>query len=494
MTTAAEKSAVAAARTPFLDSLYENAPFCTLQASEEAVGLPAGQVWNSEVWHTTLWTGRVKYQDLVRISHAVAEWSFQNNSVLLDAVAYAQKHGSAIHLMGLLSDGGVHSHITHVYGLLTALGNLYDWDMFVHAFMDGRDTDPKSGVGYVADLQSYLTNTGSKAKLASVVGRYYAMDRDTRRERVKVAYDLLVHAQGEYTNDVLWTMNQRYEAGESDEFIQPIRCLEGNRGVIKPHDVVLFFNFRSDRAREITSCLTQHDYPEYGMQTIPDLRYVCMTEYDASFAHMHVLFPSQSMTHVLGEVLADHHKTQLRIAETEKYPHVTFFFNGGTEESYEGESRIMVPSPKVATYDMKPEMSAYEVTDECMHFVKEHMPGFICLNYANPDMVGHTWVFEAVVKACETVDQCTQKLAAFLLEDAYTLIILADHGNADYMRNDDGSPNTAHSLALVPCFLLWWHMSDVKLRQWTLADIAPTILQLMGIEKPREMTGESIVI
>ncbi len=494
------KSAPAAAHTPFLDQLYATAPWCELQASEEAVGLPAGQVGNSEVWHTTLWAWRVKYQDLVKISRAVQDHTLAQHHVLRDAVAYAQREHKHIHLMWLLSDGGVHSHIEHVYGLLDAI----EMPVYLHAFTDGRDTDPMSWVWFVQDLQTYIRIHGSKASLASIVWRYYAMDRDQRWERVAVAYDLLVQGRGEYTQDPIATLEAKYAAGETDEFLKPIRCLEGSEGVIAPGDVVIFWNFRSDRARELTSCLTQQVYPAYDMKPIQDLKYICMSEYDATFGGVDVLFPPESMDDVLWSVLSAHGKKQLRIAETEKYPHVTFFFNGGVEVPYPGEHRILIPSPKVATYDLQPEMSAYEVTQACRDHVEQEHPDFVCLNYANPDMVGHTWVFAAVVRACETIDTCAQELCTFLQEQWYTIIMLADHGNADYMINDDGSPNTAHSLALVPCFVLAPHMQTStgvlgklqksSLRNGTLADIAPTILHIMGIAQPPAMRGRSLLV
>lgn len=489
------RSAPAAAHTPFLDHLYATAPRSVLQASEEAVGLPAGQVGNSEVWHTTLWAWRVKYQDLVKISRAVQDNILVDNAVLREAVAYAQREHKNIHLMWLLSDGGVHSHISHVFGLLDALSTLCEQPIYVHAFADGRDTDPMSCVWYIKEMQHRLKTAYPHVYLTSIVWRYYAMDRDQRWERVKVAYDLLVDGVGECTDDPVATLQTRYAAGETDEFLKPIRCLRWNRGVIEPGDVVIFWNFRSDRAREITSCLTQQEYVAYAMHPIPDVKFVCMSQYDATFHDVEVLFPPESLEEVLWSVLSTHGKTQLRIAETEKYPHVTFFFNGGEETPYPWEHRILVPSPKVATYDLQPEMSASEVTALCMAYVREEQPDFVCLNYANPDMVWHTWVFEAVVRACETIDTCAKELCLFLETQWYTVIMLADHGNADYMINDDGTPNTAHSLALVPCFVLvpGWSAADVHVRAWTLADVAPTVLDIMDIEKPSVMTGTSLL-
>ena len=487
LTSDTKKSAPAHAHTPFLDSLAQTVPSSHLYASEEAVGLPQWQVWNSEVGHSTLWSGRVQYQNLVRISKAISERSFFNTPILIDAIQSAIARGKQIHLMGLLSDGGVHSHIDHLFALIELLGQT---PFFVHAFTDGRDTDPRAGIGYVERLLKKLDWTNWK--LASIVWRYYAMDRDTRRERVKVAYDLLVQGRGTFTTDPVHTIQELYTTDQTDEFLQPLRMCTDMTWTIQPWDLVIFWNFRSDRARELTSVLTQQAYPEYETTPISDLKFLCMTEYDASFHDVQVIFPSIDLENTLGEVLSRAGKTQLRIAETEKYPHVTFFFNGGLEEPLMGEQRILIPSPKVATYDLDPAMSAQQITDACIEYIQKNTPDFICLNYANPDMVGHTGVFDAVVHACETVDHCLSQLIPVLDAQGYMTIILADHGNADMMLNDDDTPNTAHSLALVPCYLLHWP-ENTWLHDGSLADIAPTILDLLDLSQPPEMTGRSLL-
>lgn len=517
MTTDVEKSATAAAHTPFIDSLYKEAPFCQLAASEEAVGLPAWQVGNSEVGHSTIGAWRVNYQNLVRINKAIEDGSFHENQKLIDHIYYALEHWKNIHVLGLVSDGWVHSHEKHLFALIDAIETQLnkapniECNYFIHAITDGRDTDPKSGLWHIQKLVDKLE--GTHWDLISIMWRYYAMDRDNRRERVNEAYKLLTQRLGyqfiKSENETgmprinpIKAMQQRYDEWETDEFIKPLNLTTGNYGRIEEWDVVIFFNFRSDRAREITSALTQSDYPEYEMKHFSwdpskvgtGLKFLCMTEYDASFQNVEVFFPPISLANTLGEILSKHNKTQLRIAETEKYPHVTFFFNNGIEEPYPWEHRILIPSPKVATYDLQPEMSANEITEQCISYVQTNQPDFICLNYANPDMVGHTGIFDAVVKACEVVDSCTKRLCNKLLQSDYQIIIIADHGNADYMKNDDGSENTAHSLALVPCFLLWNDNDNLKLRDGSLADIAPTILDLMGITKPEEMSGRSLVI
>lgn len=490
MTTIVEQSAIAAAHTPYIDSLYSSAPHSVLEASEEAVWLPRGQVGNSEVGHSTLGTGRVNYQHLVRISRSISDRSFFEHKILIDACKYAKENKKQVHLMGLVSDGGVHSHLEHLFALIELLSS-HQQTFFVHAITDGRDTDPQSWVGYIEQVQNKLL--GTWWTLASIVGRYYAMDRDQRRERVKQAYDLYTAGVWAFVDNPLDALLYSYATGVTDEFIVPHRCLSSAAGVIQPWDVVICFNFRSDRARELTSCLTQCAYPDYAMYPIPDLHFISMTEYDATFQWVEVLFPSTSLEYALGEVLSTHGKTQLRIAETEKYPHVTFFFNGGREEPYPGEERIVIPSPTVATYDLQPAMSAREITKACSRYVTLHTPDFICLNYANPDMVGHTGVFDAVVEACETVDRCLEELVSVLVEHDYTVVVLADHGNADYMINDDGTPNTAHSLARVPCFLINWPRG-VSLYDGWLADVAPTILELMGLQKPTLMTWTSLLL
>lgn len=492
MTTDSERSATAKAHTPFVDSLYEKAAFCTLEASEEAVGLPKWQVGNSEVGHGTLGSGRVNYQNLVRINKAIEDKTFFDNQKLLDAIDYAELNNKTIHLMGLVSDGGVHSHTHHLQALISLLEEK-DSQYCMHLFTDGRDTDPNSALGFTKTIKE----SSEFDHISSIIWRYYAMDRDNRWERIQQAYNLLVHWEASDYYDFweeLGAIQDSYDDGITDEFIKATKFGGKYYGTIWEWDVVIFFNFRSDRARELVSVLTQSDYLEHNMEKVEDLRFLCMTEYDANFKDLDILFPAISLANTLWEVLSKNHKTQLRIAETEKYPHVTFFFNGGIEEEYPGEERILIASPKVATYDLQPEMSAPEITEACMDYAREKQPDFICLNYANPDMVGHTGDFTATVKACETVDACTAKLCESLLQWDYQIIIIADHGNADYMKNDDGSANTAHSLALVPCFVLWNNINNLKLRDGSLADVAPTILDLMGITKPEEMSGTSLLM
>ncbi|WP_025764351.1 2,3-bisphosphoglycerate-independent phosphoglycerate mutase [Dyadobacter tibetensis] len=488
------RSAVLAANTPFYDSILQTYPHSKLAASGLAVGLPDGQMGNSEVGHTNLGAGRVVYQDLVKINLAVSEGTLGQEKVLKDAFAYAKLNKKKVHFIGLVSDGGVHSHIDHLKGLCKFAAEAQVPDVYVHAFTDGRDCDPKSGLGFLQELQaSMATTTG---KIASITGRYYAMDRDKRWERVKLAYDAMVHGEGERVqqDDVLAAVEASYEAGVTDEFIKPIIATNPDGSplaVIEEDDVVLCFNFRTDRGREITEVLTQQDFHEQNMHKLK-LHYITLTNYDDSFKGVEVIFDKDNLNNTLGEVLEGAGKKQIRIAETEKYPHVTFFFSGGREKPFEGESRLLCPSPKVATYDLQPEMSAYEIRDAIVpELVKEEVD-FVCLNFANPDMVGHTGVFEAAIKACETVDKCVQDVVTTGLEHGYSSIIIADHGNSDYMANDDGSPNTAHSLNLVPCILV-----DKDYRQpindGKLADVAPTILALMGIVKPEEMTGSSLL-
>jgi 2,3-bisphosphoglycerate-independent phosphoglycerate mutase len=480
-------SAVDKAKTPFVDSLYQKYPHSKLEASGLAVGLPAGQMGNSEVGHMNIGAGRVVYQDLVRINKAVEEKELDQNQVLLDAFTYAKKNNKAVHFMGLVSDGGVHSQIDHLKGLITIAKNNGISNLFIHAFMDGRDTDPKGGVGYLTDLLDHLKkNTG---KLASIIGRYYAMDRDKRWERVKLAYDLLVNGVGEKTTDPLKAVQQSYDNNVTDEFIKPIVVADG--ATIKEGDVVLCFNFRTDRGREITQVLTQQDFPEYGMKKLP-LYYITLTNYDDSFKDVKLIFDKDNLEKTLGEVVAAANKKQIRIAETEKYPHVTFFFSGGREEPFEGESRLLCPSPKVATYDLKPEMSAFDIKDKIIPELDKKYADFICLNFANPDMVGHTGVFEAAVKAVEAVDTCAQQVTEAALRNGYSIIIIADHGNADMMINEDGTPNTAHTTNLVPCILVDDQYKG-KLKDGKLGDLAPTILTLMGVQIPPQMTGQVLV-
>ena len=485
-------SAVDSAQTPYINSLYKKYPHSKLEASGLAVGLPAGQMGNSEVGHMNIGAGRVVYQDLVRVNKAVEDKELDGNPVLMEAISYAKKNNKPFHLIGLLSDGGVHSHIDHLKGLCTIANNHGLTKVFIHAFMDGRDTDPKGGIGYLTDLKDHIAKT--TGQIASVIGRYYAMDRDKRWERVKLAYDLLVHGTGEKTMDVLGALDKSYQAGVTDEFIKPIAVADEAGqplATIKEGDVVLCFNFRTDRGREITMALTQQDYHEQNMYKL-NLHYVTLTNYDDSFTGVNVIFDKDNLANTLGEIVSKAGKKQIRIAETEKYPHVTFFFSGGREEVFSGESRIMCPSPKVATYDLKPEMSANDIKDKIIPELEKQEACFICLNFANPDMVGHTGVFEAAVKACETVDACNEEVTEAARKNGYSVIIIADHGNAELMMNEDGSPNTAHTTNLVPCILV----DDTyrgKLKDGKLGDLAPTILTLMGIAIPKEMTGTILI-
>ncbi len=488
-----EVSAIAKAHTPFMDSLEGKYPQSRLEASGLAVGLPEGQMGNSEVGHMNIGAGRVVYQDLVKVSKALEDGSLAENEVLQQAFSYAKKEGKKLHFIGLVSDGGVHSHIDHLKGLCTLAGEAGLEQVYVHAFTDGRDTDPKSGLGYLEDLQQHLKTTGGE--IASVVGRYYAMDRDKRWERVKLAYDALVKGEGKKTTDILQAIRESYAEGVTDEFIKPVihANAQGEAvATIEEGDVVICFNFRTDRGREITMALTQQDFPEQGMQKL-NLHYVTLTNYDETFRNVGIIFDKDKLQNTLGEVLARAGKKQIRIAETEKYPHVTFFFSGGREKEFEGESRIMCPSPKVATYDLQPEMSAYEIRDKIIPELEKEEVDFVCLNFANPDMVGHTGVFEAAVKACEVVDECARAVVEAGLEHGYTSIIIADHGNSDFMINEDGSPNTAHTTNLVPCILVSPEKEAVKLKDGKLGDLAPTILQLLEVPKPAEMTGDILI-
>jgi 2,3-bisphosphoglycerate-independent phosphoglycerate mutase len=484
-------SAIDHAKTPFINSLYSKYANSKLEASGLAVGLPLGQMGNSEVGHMNIGAGRVIYQDLVKVNKAIDEKELDRNQVLLDAFEYAKKNNKNFHLIGLVSDGGVHSHIHHLKGICTIAHNNGIKNLFIHAFMDGRDTDPKGGLNYLKDLQLHLANTAGK--IASIVGRYFAMDRDRRWERVKLAYDLLVHGVGEAATDVSAAVQKSYDNTVTDEFIKPIVMVENGKPVttIKEGDVVLCFNFRTDRGREITQVLTQQDYPEQNMKAL-NLYYVTLTNYDDTFKNVKLIFDKDNLNNTLGEVLAKAGKKQIRIAETEKYPHVTFFFSGGREQEFEGETRILCPSPKVATYDLQPEMSANDLKDKLIPELDKKYADFICLNFANPDMVGHTGVFEAVVKACETVDYCAGKVTEAALRNGYSIIIIADHGNADFMINDDGTPNTAHTTSLVPCILIDDTFNG-KLKNGKLGDLAPTILALIGIPVPPEMTGELLI-
>jgi len=486
-------NAVLAANTPYLDELLARYPHSKLEASGEAVGLPEGQMGNSEVGHMNLGAGRVVYQELGRIHKAVKDGEFDRNEPLQAAFQYAKANGKAVHFIGLLSDGGVHAHTRHLRGLCVAAKNagIQSDQVFVHAFLDGRDTDPNSGIGYVTDLEQFLRANGGQ--LASVIGRYYAMDRDNRWERVKQAYDLLVHGIGTPSQQLTNSIEQSYRDGITDEFVKPIVKTDAFGtpiATIKSGDVVVCFNFRTDRGREITMALTQRDFPEYDMHPL-ELRYLTMTTYDETFHGVDVLFLKENLTNTLGEVLEANGKTQTRIAETEKYPHVTFFFSGGREKEFVGENRILIPSPKVATYDLQPEMSAQGVADAICEDIVTRQPDFICLNFANPDMVGHTGVFDAVVKAVETVDRCLRQVVECGLNLGYTFIIIADHGNAEFMVNDDGSVNTAHTTNLVPCILI--DRTHATLSDGKLGDIGPTILKLMELPIPHEMNGNVLV-
>lgn len=479
--------AIQQANVPFVSSLYDRFPHTTLTTCGEAVGLPEGQMGNSEVGHLNLGAGRIVYQELQRINVAIRSGEMAANRVLNEAMQYAKSNDKALHLMGLVSDGGVHSHIDHLKALISLCHSHGIEKLYIHAFTDGRDTDPKSGIHYLQQLQAHLQCT--TGTLATVVGRYYAMDRDKRWERVKLAYDALVNRKGSFTNDIPAAVVRSYENGITDEFIQPILSVSaGDDAAIKPGDAVICFNFRTDRCREITEVLTQKAFPEYEMFPM-DLYYCTMTEYDKTFRNVHVMFENDNLNDTLGEVLAQQGKKQIRIAETEKYPHVTFFFSGGREVPFEGERRILIPSPKVATYDLKPEMSAFEVTEAIVPEIEQESADFICLNYANADMVGHTGDFQAAVKAVETVDQCVAKVVNAALAQNYTVFLTADHGNADYMINEDGTPNTAHTLNPVPLFVIdnRWKGS---LKPGKLGDIAPTILHMMGLPIPAAMTGE----
>jgi 2,3-bisphosphoglycerate-independent phosphoglycerate mutase len=486
-----QSNAILAAKTPFFNSMIEKYPNARLEASGEAVGLPAGQMGNSEVGHMNLGAGRTVYQELGRISNAFRNHELDNNPILKNAFEYAKNGGHQVHFIGLLSDGGVHSHIEHVKGLCD-VASLYNLpNTYIHAFLDGRDTDPNSGLGFVQKLEDHIAHT--PIKLASVIGRYYAMDRDNRWERVKLAYDLMVHGLGQPVENFAEAISQSYKEGITDEFINPIVKTDKSGqalSVIKNGDVVICFNFRTDRGREITQALTQRDFHEQNMYAL-NLRYITMTSYDDTFKNVEVIFKKDDLVKTLGEILQDAGKNQIRIAETEKYPHVTFFFSGGREKEFENERRIMIPSPKVATYDLKPEMSAEGITHAIIPELESGWPDFICLNFANPDMVGHTGVFDAVVKAVETVDACAQKVVETGIKNGYAFIILADHGNADYMINDDGSVNTAHTTNLVPVILI---DEDYKqINNGKLGDIAPTVLTILGIEIPKEMTGNVLV-
>jgi 2,3-bisphosphoglycerate-independent phosphoglycerate mutase len=480
--------AIQNANVPFVTSLYSKYPNSTLVTCGEAVGLPEGQMGNSEVGHMNIGAGRVVYQELQRINVAIRDGEFSRNEVLVQTIRHAKENNKPLHLLGLVSDGGVHSHINHLKAIVFLCKAEGLSEVYIHAFTDGRDCDPKSGIHFITDLQQHLDV--SVGKIASVTGRYYAMDRDKRWERVKQAYDCMVKGEGLTASSGMVAIQQSYDAGETDEFIKPTVIVDAEQkpiATIKDGDVVLCFNYRTDRCREISEVLTQQDFPANDMKKL-DVWYTTLTEYDKSFKNVHVIFQTDNLNNTLGEVLAANHKKQIRIAETEKYPHVTFFFNGGREVPFEGESRILIPSPKVATYDLKPEMSAYEITDAIVPEIENKSAHFICLNYANADMVGHTGFFNAVVQAVETVDKCVERLVTAALKSDYAVFIIADHGNADYMINDDGTPNTQHSLNLVPFFIVDNEWKG-KIKAGKLGDLAPTILTMMNIPIPKEMTG-----
>ena len=471
--------------TPYWDHLVSVYPTSQLQASGENVGLPAGQMGNSEVGHLNIGGGRVVYQDLLKINRAIADGSIAQNPELVSAVEYAKNNGKKLHFMGLTSNGGVHSSLEHLEAMYNFAVSQGVENAFVHCFMDGRDTDPKSGAGFIADL------TAKNLKLATIVGRYYAMDRDKRWERVKIAYDLIVNGEGKAATDMVAAVEESYAEGVTDEFIKPI-VNSAFDGRIGEGDAVIFFNYRNDRAKELTVVLTQEDMPAEGMHTIPGLQYYCMTPYDAKFTGVHILFDKENVDNTLGEFIAKQGMKQLHIAETEKYAHVTFFFNGGREAPYEGEERILVPSPKVATYDLQPEMSAYEVKDKLVAEIKSEKFEFIVVNFANGDMVGHTGVYSAIEKAVLAVDACLKDVIEAAREHGYESIIIADHGNADNAVNPDGSPNTAHSLNPVPCVYVT-NKENATIKDGILADVAPTILKIMGLEAPAEMSGEALI-
>jgi 2,3-bisphosphoglycerate-independent phosphoglycerate mutase len=487
------RNAIAQADTPFMDYLVKNFPTTSLLTSGEDVGLPEGQMGNSEVGHLNLGAGRIVWQELANINKAIRERSIDKMPALVSALEDAKNRNCRLHLIGLVSDGGVHSHLQHLKHLCTLAHEKGLKQVCIHAFTDGRDTDPKSGLGYLDDLQQHLQHT--TGMIASITGRYYAMDRDKRWERVKLAYDALTKGIGVHTNNWRESVIQSYADNITDEFIKPIIVTDENNqpiGNIQPGDVVICFNFRTDRCREITEVLTQRDMEEFGMKKL-SLHYVTMTRYDDTYNGVDVIFEKNNLSMTMGEVLEKHNKTQIRIAETEKYPHVTFFFSGGRETPFKGEKRIMIPSPKVATYDLQPEMSAYEVKDAIVKELEAGTVDFVCLNFANADMVGHTGDFKAAMKAVETVDRCLKEVVEAGLKQDYTFIIIADHGNADMMVNPDGSPNTAHTTNPVPCILVSNEKTET-LTAGRLADVAPTLLHIMGIEPPQEMTGKILAL
>lgn len=488
----ASADAIQHANVPFTKSLYSKYPNTTLITCGEAVGLPDGQMGNSEVGHLNLGAGRVVYQELQRINVAVRDGSFAQNETLLQSIRYAKNNNKPLHLIGLVSNGGVHSHINHLKSIVDVCKNEGLNEVYIHAFTDGRDCDPKSGLSFITELQQHLNF--SVGKIATVSGRYYAMDRDKRWERVKLAYDALVNGIGHKATDAIAAVENSYNANITDEFILPTVIVDENQqplATINNGDVALCFNFRTDRCREITQVLTQSDFPEFQMQKL-SLHYTTMTEYDSTYKNVHVIFETDNLNNTLGEIMEKNGLTQIRAAETEKYPHVTFFFSGGRENVFTGEKRIMAPSPKVATYDLKPEMSAFELTDLLVPEIENKSADFICLNYANTDMVGHTGVWEAAIKAAETVDKCVERVVTAGLKNGYTIFLTADHGNSDYMINEDGTPNTAHTLNPVPLFIIdsEWHGT---VKSGKLGDIAPTILTMMNLPVPKEMTGDILI-
>jgi len=484
-------SAIDNANVPFINSLYTKYPNAQLRTDGLNVGLPEGQMGNSEVGHMNLGAGRIVYQDLAKINLAVANKTMAQEKPLIDAFQYAKDNNKAIHFLGLVSDGGVHSHTSHLRSLVDASQTFGLDKVYIHAFTDGRDVDPKSGKNYIQDLENYIQNTS--AKIASIIGRYYAMDRDKRWERVKLAYDLLVNSIGKHTTNAVESIQQSYDQNITDEFIEPLVLVDENNkplAKIEEDDVVIFFNFRTDRGRELTEALSQKDFHEFNMHKM-NLYYVTMTNYDDTYSNVHVIYDKDNITETLGEVLEKAEKKQIRIAETEKYPHVTFFFSGGREVPFEGETRILRNSPKVATYDLQPEMSAFELKDALVPELQKGEVDFVCLNFANGDMVGHTGIMEAAIKACEAVDVCVKEVVETALANNYTTIIIADHGNCETMINPDGSPNTAHTTNPVPIIMV--DKEQIAIKDGVLGDIAPTILELMGIEKPAVMTGKSLL-
>ena len=484
-------SAIYNAKTPFINGLYEKYPNASLRTDGEHVGLPEGQMGNSEVGHINLGAGRIVYQNLAKINKALREDTLKEEKALKAAFAYAKENNKKLHLLGLVSDGGIHAHINHLKGILNAANEEGLQDVYLHAFTDGRDCDPKSGKGFIQDIQDHMAKT--TGSLATVTGRYYAMDRDKRWERVALAYNALVNAEGALSSDAAASIQASYEEGVTDEFIKPI-ILEGANGEavakIEDGDAVVFFNFRTDRGRQLTEALTQTNFPEQGMQAL-DLNYTTLTCYDENFKNIHVVYEDNNLQDTLGEVLSRNGKKQIRIAETEKYPHVTFFFSGGREETFAGESRILRNSPKVATYDLKPEMSAYELRDALVPELEKGEVDFVCLNFANGDMVGHTGVMEAAIEACEAVDKCAQGVIETALANGYSTLVIADHGNAEIMINPDGTPHTSHTTSPVPFILVDSEIKEIK--DGVLGDIAPTILKLMGVEQPEAMTRHALV-